>query len=404
MKPRIIKTNEDYQAARERIEQLMAGDPTPDCDEGQELELLAHLIEQYENKEQPMGMPTPVAAIKFRMDQMGLKQRDLARYFGSASRVSEVLRGKRPLTLGMIRAVHAGLGISEKVLLQQPDKPLQAAATQGNWDQFPLTAMLKRGWLNYDGSLQQAKQQARQLITSWISGFASLDMAMAPVRLRQSISKGAHADEYALQVWKLRVIQRALEQPARAAYVKGCVSRDFMRRLVQLSYLDEGPRQASDFLKKHGIRLVTELHLPGTHLDGAALVLADGTPVVALTLRYDRLDNFWFTLCHELAHIALHYERAKESGYLDDLEAHANDEERAADAFATEALVPTRAWALAALLPAPTVANVCALAQQLQITPAIVAGRVRHELNNHKILWQLLGRNTVRKLFAAEVR
>ena len=79
-----------------------------------------------------------------------------------------------------------------------------------------------------------------------------------------------------------------------------------MREVAQLSVYEDGPRRAQERLAAHGIALVIERHLPRTHLDGAALCLLDGRPVIGLTLRYDRIDNFWFSLMHELAHVSLH--------------------------------------------------------------------------------------------------
>src|SRR4030042_1351312 len=81
---------------------------------------------------------------------------------------------------------------------------------------------------------------------------------------------------------------------------RSCSRLFYCRRLLHVSRL---PFVARAFLEKMGIILAVEPHLPRTHLDGAAMLRSDGTPVVALTLRYDRLDNFWFTLSHELAHI-----------------------------------------------------------------------------------------------------
>jgi HTH-type transcriptional regulator/antitoxin HigA len=78
--------------------------------------------------------------------------------------------------------------------------------------------------------------------------------------------------------------------------------------VARLSWSDEGPRLAKEFLAKHGITLVVVHHLPRTYLDGAALKLGDGTPVVGLTLRCDRVDGFWFCLLHELAHLGCHME------------------------------------------------------------------------------------------------
>ena len=78
------------------------------------------------------------------------------------------------------------------------------------------------------------------------------------------------------------------EKPS-VTYRPGTVTLEFLRQLAQLSWLEEGPRLAKEFLGKHGIPLVTVAHLPKTYLDGAALKLGDGTPVIGLTLRYDRL-------------------------------------------------------------------------------------------------------------------
>ena len=111
MKPKVIHTEAEHEAALHRIDVLMENDPAPNSPEGEELELLSVLVERYEKKKYPMDMPTPVAAIQFRMEQQGLKPKDLVPYLGSPSKVSEVLNGKRPLTLAMIRRLNEGLGI-----------------------------------------------------------------------------------------------------------------------------------------------------------------------------------------------------------------------------------------------------------------------------------------------------
>ena len=92
-----------------------------------------------------------------------------------------------------------------------------------------------------------------------------------------------------------------------------------MREVAQLSVYEDGPRRAQQRLAAHGIALVIERHLPRTHLDGAALCLLDGRPVIGLTLRYDRIDNFWFSLMHELAHVSLHLDCHENDLFIDDL-------------------------------------------------------------------------------------
>lgn len=119
MKPKIIRTESDYEAALERINVLMDGDPEPTSAAGEELELLCLLVGHYEEIHYPMDLPSPVDAIKFRMEQAGLKRKDMIPYIGSAPKVSEVLSGQRELSKTMIRNLVNGLGIPAEVLLQE---------------------------------------------------------------------------------------------------------------------------------------------------------------------------------------------------------------------------------------------------------------------------------------------
>jgi len=118
MAPKVIKSEHDYELTLGRIEALM--DSEPNTPEGDELELLTALVEIYEQERFPIGLPEPIEAIRFRMEQAGLQQQDLVPYVGSRSKVSEILSRKRPLSLRMIRALHRGLGIPAEVLLHEP--------------------------------------------------------------------------------------------------------------------------------------------------------------------------------------------------------------------------------------------------------------------------------------------
>ena len=92
-----------------------------------------------------------------------------------------------------------------------------------------------------------------------------------------------------------------------------------LTKIARLSWSEDGARQAKELLAKDGIALVTERHLPKTYLDGVALRLGDGRPVIGLTLRYDRIDNFWFCLLHELAHVGRHMDHDRGEAFVDDL-------------------------------------------------------------------------------------
>jgi HTH-type transcriptional regulator/antitoxin HigA len=398
MFPKVIKNEVEYEATLSRIEELLDADPgTP---EGDELELLVTLVELYEKTAHPIDLPDPIEAIKFRMEQAELKQKDLVPFIGSRSKVSEVLSGQRPLSLPMIRKLHQGLGIPAEVLLKEPGAGIPAALEGVEWVRFPLAEMLKKGWLpDFGGTLASARKQVEDLLTTWAAPLGQ--GTLQPVLLRQHVRSGSDADPYALAAWRIRVSLLALEQDI-PPYRPGTVTQDFVRDLVRLSYLDNGPLLAKEYLLKSGIHFVTELHLSHTHLDGAALKMPDGSPLAALTLRHDRLDNFWFTLCHELAHIALHFDDEECEVFFDDLEqAEINTYEGDADRWASEALIPSEHWLAAGMGRNPSADKITAFAGSLRINPAIPAGRIRKEKKDYKLFSKLVGYQQVRKHFAA---
>ena len=112
----LIKTDNDYNQALERLEVIF--DAKKGTQEGDELELLGILIDKYENEKFPIDLPDPIEAIKFRMEQMGYTQKDLAKIIGFKSRASEILNRKRKLSLEMIRQLHTTLNIPTDVLIQ----------------------------------------------------------------------------------------------------------------------------------------------------------------------------------------------------------------------------------------------------------------------------------------------
>jgi len=119
-----IKNENDYDVALERVDALMEIDPELGTELSDELEILVMLIEKYEEKHWQIAEPEPVAAIKVRMEQMHLKQKDLIPYIGNKSKVSEVLNGKIGLSLSMISKLASGLHIPLEVLIQSPQKKI----------------------------------------------------------------------------------------------------------------------------------------------------------------------------------------------------------------------------------------------------------------------------------------
>ncbi|HEY5953775.1 MAG TPA: ImmA/IrrE family metallo-endopeptidase [Terrimicrobiaceae bacterium] len=399
MKLKLIKTEAENEAALARLEEIF--DAEPGTPEGDEAELLTALIEMFERKAYPMDLPDPIEAIKFRMEQQGLKAKDLIPYIGSASKVSEVLAGKRSLSLAMMRNL-VKLGIPAEVLLQEQGASLPSDAALQQGHHFPIAEMVKRGWFaGFQGTVAEAKSQLEDLLNRFVGTLGP--NALIPAMNRQHVRDGSTQDEHALTAWRIRVATLALRETL-PAYKPGAVTRDFLRELARLSYLDSGPLLAKEFLNKNGIHLICEPHLPKTHLDGAALRLPDGSPVVALTLRFDRLDNFWFTLFHELAHVALHLYEADVDAFFDDLtdDGKKDKGEKEADKLASESLIPESEWKAARLKKNSPTGNVVAFAEKLRISPAIPAGRARYESKDYKVFKPLIGAGKLRPMFGLQ--
>lgn len=114
-----IHSEQDYENALARIEEIF--ESKPGTREGDELELLGILVEEYEKKHFPIDAPKPIEAIKFRMEQLGMGQKDFAKLIGSRSRASEILAGKRNLSLKQIQIIHRNLGIPAEILISEPE-------------------------------------------------------------------------------------------------------------------------------------------------------------------------------------------------------------------------------------------------------------------------------------------
>ncbi len=128
MEIRPIHTEADCKAALREISALMETDPDYGTPDGDRLDVLAILVQAYEAKHYPISAPDPIEAIKFRLEQGGLSIKDLEPMIGRSNRVYEVLGRKRPLTLGMIRRLHKGLGIPAEVLIAEADGKFALAA------------------------------------------------------------------------------------------------------------------------------------------------------------------------------------------------------------------------------------------------------------------------------------
>ncbi|MFI5420135.1 MAG: ImmA/IrrE family metallo-endopeptidase [Nitrososphaerales archaeon] len=153
-------------------------------------------------------------------------------------------------------------------------------------------------------------------------------------------------------------------------------------------------------MAEKGIALVIEPKLPNTLLDGAAILSEGGLPVIGMTLRYDRVDYFWFTLLHELAHIWKHIISPDEA-FIDRVEntSPSSRTEKEANRIARDALIPRAIWKRSPAFLNSSRESILRLADDLSIHPAIVVGRLQKENEKYEIFRDMLGQDSVRSLF-----
>lgn len=394
---KVIRSEEQHQAYLLEMQRLIAKNPEIGSIDAERLELFSVLVEAYENQKFPVEVPDPIDAIHFRMQEQGLKQADLVPYIGTRGRVSEVLSRKRPLTIPMIRALSSGLGLSAETLLGVgAPEVIQDKKDDIDWAGFPVKEMIARGWL------QRFQNKTIESTEELVKGFiANAGMQFGSAAFRRSLHGDAYSPttQYSLFAWLARVIQRGREKKGRLGqFDQAIFSPAFLKELVQFSWSNQGPQIAVEFLEAHGIAVVIEPHLKGTLLDGAALQDLDGTPIIGLTLRFDRLDNFWFTLLHEIAHLWKHVN--KEETFLDNMDSSSEDRrELEANRIAKEALISKVAWKRSDAYLNPSVESIHRLSRELKIHPAIIAGRLRKEREDYTIFNDLMGHGEVRKHF-----
>lgn len=395
---KVIQTEQQYRTYLKEVHSLMLKMPKLGTLESDRLELLTVLIEAYENTKYPVELPDPIDAILFRMQEKGLRQADLVPYFGTRSRVSEILSRKRPLTVTMIRALAIGLGISAETLIGLYAPKESQVKEEIDWSKFPVKEMMVRGWIDkVKGNSSKAIENAAQRFMSGIN------WQLEEAAFKRNLSGEAYSPMTvnSLFCWLTRVKLLAKEKKLTLIqYKEDTLSSSFLREIAKLSWYEQGPKLAVEYLEKHGIVVIIEKHLNKTKLDGAAL-RDEKTPIIGLTLRHDRLDNFWFTLLHELAHLWKHIKSnemffdnfdSPDTSFEDQREAEANR-------IAREALIPRIAWKRSEACFAPSHENIDSLSRELKIHPAIIAGRIRRENENYQLFSDLIGNGEVRKLF-----
>ena len=264
------------------------------------------------------------------------------------------------------------------------------------WGQFPYKEMIKRKWFDLPVGSNPVEEVKDYF-------YRAAGPQFATVYHRKKMRIGNVPNEYALLAWQARVLERARNLAVHNKLPEFDLDDRWLPELVSLTSREDGVQRVGQLLATKGIALIVEKHLPGSYLDGAAMLGDSELPIIGLTLRYDRLDNFWFVLLHELGHVFLHLFNGQRYDFFDEEGASETDSiEAEADQFALEALIPEELWEKCLSRFARTDEAVQIDASNLDIHPSIIAGRIRKECDNYTILTSLVGHGQVRPQFEDE--
>ncbi|MGJ5000102.1 helix-turn-helix domain-containing protein [Bradyrhizobium sp. HKCCYLRH2060] len=334
-----------------------------------------------------------------------LSQRELAERLGMKEQQIQRYEQERYLTANLNRIAEVADALQFDLVAffeSRTDMVLEEIAPnlKRGFDvgKLPIKEMKKRGWLS---TIKLPQQLTGPLSDAQLAA-AFVSQAVSTYALhRQNIRLGCKQDEYALLAWKARILQRARDLEVRTPAGPLEAAQSLVPSLVRLSPRKTGPIEAIELLRRHGVIVVIEPHLPATHLDGAAM-MSDDKPIIALTLRHDRFDNFWFTLLHELGHIFLHRNQGLKDGFFDEEGAPSADElEREADNFAESALIPTEVWAKSFVRFTRDKNQVLEFAKNHGISSAVVAGRLRRERKDYSLFSELVGQGQLLKMMSS---
>lgn len=388
----LINNDEQYNKYLQEVDLLMNKDPDLESVEGERLLLLALAIKEYEGKHFFFKKPSPIDAIRFRMEEQDLKQNDLIPYIGSKGKVSEILAGKKRLTLPMIRALNQYLNIPLEILVQDPKKNASEVDAL-DASKFPFLEMVKKKWISATKS--QIDDSPQAVLASFFEPIGGL-LPQGGLWRRPFYGRGeGDSNNYKLIAWAAQVMILA-EKMKVGEYVKSLITMDYLRELAKLSQFEMGPLLARELLAKNGIKLVFLKCLSNTKIDGGCFLDNEGHPVIGMTLRFDRIDYFWHTLLHEMSHVYKHLN--SENQFIDNLEIESDGDpkEREADKLAREAFIPRSIWTRSDALALRTNAAIEDLAKKINIHPAIIAGRIRFETNDYSSFSDLIGQGCVR--------
>ena len=347
----------------------------------------------------PARVVSPGQVIAKELEARGWTQRDLAVIMGRPYQaINEIINGSKQITPDTARELAKAFGTSTDFwmnleanyrlfMAEQEDKEREIERRSRIYSIVPVAELVKRGWIQGSEDTDELENQVCAFLE--IKSPHYTPQAYAGYR----ISENRGPEEAAKVAWVKRVEQLARQQPA-AGYDRERL-QEGITQIMALAQSEEDVAKVPDSLRDLGVRFLIVPHLPHTYLDGAALFV-DRNPVIAITMRYDRIDWFWFTILHELAHILREH-----TAHLDSLfgregedgseENHAAEKE--ANALARQWLLDPGALEgfIARVQPYFSKAEIEAFAASQRRHPGIVLGQLQHrEVVGYKHLRSML--------------
>lgn len=340
----------------------------------------------------PVEVFPPGEFIRDELEARGWEQRDLARIMGRSTRlISELIAGKRSVTAETAQQLAEALGTTAQFWLNmetayqlyQLGKPSDAVSRRARLYSFaPIKDLVRRGWIVESDDVAVMEERVK-----WFYRTDSLDSPPSFLAAARKATNSSGDFTIAQQTWLFRARQLA-ETVNAAKFNKSSFSNDVLT-LKSLLASPEDVREIPSVLSDLGVRCVVVEHLPGTLIDGACFWLDKNSPVVALSLRYDRLDYLWFTLMHEVGHVLAgdgHRSGLQlDSSLLEDTKRDqvmppVTDEESAANNFASSFLIPEDKLRdfVAEVQPRFSRKSVEAFADSIGVHPGLVVGRLHH--------------------------
>ena len=278
----------------------------------------------------------------------------------------------------------SGLAVVRKVVSDidpQDVKKIIKHAKEHSW--FEISAF------ELDG--EESYSYLQRYISDHILNYGS------PTLLRTGLSVENQSNDLLLIAWKSRVTRIAEQIIADDKTEYSGLDITWLLDLLPLSTHEDGPARTRNLLRTRGVVLVVEPQIAGLKLDGAAFLI-NKTPVIGMTLRRDTIDNFWFTLLHEIGHVILHYKMGLRMGFFDEIDGASVDEiEEEANNFASNIIISNEKWKRSPARIAKSAAVIEKLAKDAGIHPAIIFGRVQRERRDYATFANKIGRGLVRK-------